>query len=183
MTLWEVYQQIRECIGRDDLALLGTAIFAHERGPQGYEAGYGYTDRGALPEWEGKQIEGVCGELKRFFGRTRPLTYSTLQQFQEQEWRASDPGWAAGVWRMYQTLRSLGGSLSERLLSTPAGRNTPPQKPFLGVEEKLAGSRSPAVQERVQRYPQITEEARRYAIIGLGIIGLAWVWAHAKGRV
>ncbi len=182
MTLWEVYQNLKACTGRDELALLGTAIFYHERGPQGYEAGYGYTDRGALPQWHGKQIEGVCGELKRFWGLTRPVDYSTLNRFAQEEWKATDTGWAAGVWRAYQTLKSLGGDGLSRFLSSPAGRSEPPQKPFLGVEQGLRGSLSPEVKAKL-REGALSADARKYVAIGLGIMGLAWIWARAKGRV
>ena len=178
MTLFDVYQQLRECTGRDDLARLGTAIFAHERGPRGYEAGYGYTDKGALPQWEGRQIEGVCGELKRYFGRTRPVNYSTLQSFWREEWKASDPNWAAGVWRQYQGIVSMPSTAwGDRL----AGRSEAPKKPYLGVEEKLRGSLSANVQDRLSA-PTLDQNARRWLIIGLGMIGLAWVWSRGRLR-
>lgn len=173
MTLYDVYLQLRECTGREDLARLGAAIFAHERGPVGYEAGYGYTDSGPIPRWQGRQVEGVCGELKRFFRGDRPVDYTTLRQFWREEWKASDVGWPDKVWRWYQGVNSMPPSVWEGM---PVGRSMSLSLPT--VEDRLRGSLSPQVQERLQL--SLSQEARKWLLVGLGIMGLAWLWGFRR---
>lgn len=180
MTALEVYNALRDCTGREDLARLGVSIFLHERGPSGYEAGYGYTDSGPLPQWRGRQVEGVCSELKRFFGTTRPLTPSTLEEFWRKEWRATDVDWWRKVWTWYDRVRTLP---QEAMGSIPLGRQAPPTSalPRYSVEDKLRGSLSPEVQERMRELQGgLSREARRYLLIALGIIGLAVVWREVR---
>lgn len=171
MTLYDIYLQLRECTGREDLARLGVAIFAHERGPAGYEAGYGYTDSGPISRWQGKQVEGVCGELKRFFGASRSVDYTTLRQFWREEWKASDVGWPDKVWRWYQGVNSMPPSAWE---GTTIGRGMTLRLPT--VEDRLKGSLSPQVQERLK----LPQEARRWLLVGFGIMGLAWLWGFRR---
>lgn len=183
----DVYEAIRGCTGREDLARLGVAIFLHEKGPPGYEAGYGYTDRGPLPEWKGlrRQIEGVCSDLSRFFGDDRPVNPATLRAFHAQEWKASDPGWWEKVWTWYGRVRGMTG---DALARTPIGRagiggeaSRPPTLPPLPtLEDKLRGSLSPAVQERLGQ--GLSDSIRRSLALGLGLIGLVVLWNWIGGR-
>lgn len=179
MTALDIYNAIRDCTGREDLARLGVSIFLHERGPSGYEAGYGYTDSGPLPQWKGRQVEGVCSELKRFFGTTRPLTPSTLEEFWRREWKATDADWWRKVWTWYDRVRGLPTTALENI---PVGRSPSSATPRYGVEDALRGSLTPAVQERIQELKGgLTREVKRYLLIALGIIGLAVVWREVKG--
>jgi len=179
----DVYQLLRDCTGRDDLARLGAAIFLHEKGPPGYEAGYGYTDSGPLPEWQGfqKQVQGVCSELTRFF-QGKPVNAYTVREFWREEWKASDIGWPQKVWAWY--LR-LAGASTDKLAQMPIGRGEASRpSPILPriptVEDKLQGSLSPRVQEALaQRTP---EAVRKALLIGLGAIGLAVVWYEVGRR-
>lgn len=179
MTALDIYNAIRDCTGREDLARLGVSIFLHERGRPGYEAGYGYTDSGPLPQWEGRQVEGVCSELKRFFGSTRPLTPSTLEEFWRKEWKASDTDWWRKVWTWYDRVRGLS---TNTLGTIPVGRPSSPATPGYKVEDALRGSLTPMVQERIKELRGgLTEEVRRYLLISLGIMGLAIVWKEVRG--
>ncbi len=183
MTLYDVYLQLRECTGREDLARLGVAILAHERGPAGYEAGYGYTDSGPISQWRGRQVEGVCGELKGFFGTSRPVDYTTLRQFWREEWRASDVGWPDKVWRWYQGVNTTppsawGGTSIGRGMTLRLPTVEDRLKSLPTVEDRLRGSMSPQVQERLQL--SLSQEARRWLLVGLGIMGLAWLWGFRR---
>jgi hypothetical protein len=172
MDLREVYQRTLEITGREDLARLAVAIFLHERGPTGYEAGYGYTDSGPLAQWKGRQVEGVAYELKRFFGKDRPVNTLTIREFQQGEWRASDPLWWSKVATWWNKVKDA-----------PLDA----VKPIW--EQAFSGKPSPALPRYVTELPlgpgvmkrnPISDNVRRYLLLGLGMVGLAVVWKEVK---
>jgi len=174
VNLREVYERILEITGREDLARLGLAIFLHERGPAGYEAGYGYTDSGPLTEWRGRQVEGVAQELKRFFGTDKPVNASTIRAFQREEWRASDPLWWSKVNVWWEKVKGVDLQMIQPIWER-AFSGKKPEGPSLPrfVTELPPG---PGTVKR----ESLPEDVRRWLLVGLGMVGLAVVWREVR---
>jgi hypothetical protein len=172
--LKEVYERTLRITGREDLARLAVAIFLHERGPAGYEAGYGYTDSGPLAQWKGKQVEGVAHELKRFFGKDRPVNSLTIREFQREEWRASDPLWWSKVSAWWNKVRDVPLDSVKPIWEQAFSGKRPATPPLPRYVTEL-----PPGPGTVRREP-IPDNVRRYLLLGLGMVGLAVVWKEVR---
>jgi hypothetical protein len=173
MNLREVYQRTLEITGREDLARLALAIFLHERGPVGYEAGYGYTDIGPLAQWGGRQVEGVAYELKKFFGDDRPVNSLTIREFQRDEWRASDPMWWSKVATWWNRIKDAPLDTVKPIWEQAfSGKLPAPSLPRYVTE-------LPPGPGTVKR-KAIPDNVKRYLLLGLGMVGLAVVWKEVK---
>jgi len=170
--LWEVYKRTLEITGREDLARLAVAIFLHERGPTGYEAGYGYTDSGPLAQWKDRQVEGVAYELKRFFGASRPINSRTIREFHREEWKASDPLWWSKVSNWWLKVKDAPLDLVKPIWEQAFTNKQPAPLPLPKLNE---------IRPNLNMAKQgIPDDVRRYLLIGLGMIGLAVVWKEVR---